>query len=109
MSKKIICWVNKRDKKQFEKFKDVDIYFAATLEDFEKHIKPDTIPVFSLVLAASTHKEIKRITSSHPEIKFYFLQKCRIGLPVKNEEILIRIDDNIETSVMLPDEIIGLV
>ena len=106
--KQIIAWVNKLDKKQLEKYTNTDIYFAVTLEDFEKHIKPDCIPVFSLVLAASTYKKVKDITSTHQDIKFYFLQKRRTGLAVKTNELKLRADKNTEAQVMLPDDIITL-
>jgi len=106
--KQIVAWVNKWDKKQLEKYTNADIYFARTLEDFEKHLKSDCIPVFSLVLAASTYKKVKNITSTHPDIKFYFLQKRRTGLGVKTNELYLRADENTEAQVMLPDEIIAL-
>ena len=106
--KQIIAWVNKLDRNQLEKF-NVPIYFASSLEDFETQLTPNTIPVFSLVLAASTYKKIKNITLAHPNIKFYFLQKRRIGLPVKTNELKLRADENTERKVMLPDEIIALI
>lgn len=106
--KRIVAWVNKADKKQLEKYTNADIYFATSLEDFEKHINSDCIPVFSLVLAASTYKKVKSITSTHPEIMFYFLQKRRIGLAVKTKELFLRGDENTEPQVMLPDQIIAL-
>ncbi|GBU27831.1 hypothetical protein R84B8_01372 [Treponema sp. R8-4-B8] len=107
--KQIVAWVNKWDRKQLSRFPKVNIYFASSLDDFEAHLKSDCIPVFSLVLAASTYKETKKITLNHPEYKFYFLQKRRIGLPVKTNEIKLRADENTESKVMLPDEIIALV
>ena len=106
--KQIVAWVNKADKKEFEKYTNANIYFAASLEDFEKHINSDCIPVFSLVLAASTYKKVKKITSTHPEIMFYFLQKRRIGLAVKTNELFLRGDENTEPRVMLPEDIITL-
>jgi len=107
--KQIVAWVNKWDKKQLEKFKNVNVYFATTLEDFEKHLKPDNVPVFSLTLAALTYKKVKDITKAHPNTKFYFLQKRRTGLTVKINELKLRADKNTEMQVMLPDEIIALV
>jgi len=106
--KQIVAWVNKWDKKQLGKYTNADIYFATSLEDFEKQINPDCIPVFSLVLAASTYKKAKSITSTHPDIRFYFLQKRRTGLAVKTNELFLRADENTEPRVMLPDQIIAL-
>ena len=105
--KQIVAWVNKWDQKQLEKYA-INIYFAASLDDFENHLTLNSIPLFSLCLAASTYKKTKKITIAHPEIRFFFLQKRRTGLPVKTTELKLRTDANTEPSVILPSNVPGL-
>jgi hypothetical protein len=107
--KQIVAFVNKWDRKQLEKFTDINIRFTSSLNDFEESLVPNCIPVFSLGLAASNYQKVKKITLTHPDIKFYFLQKRRNGLPVKTNELKLRADENTESQVMLPDEIIALI
>jgi hypothetical protein len=107
--KQIVAWVNKWDRKQFEKFKKINIYFSSSLEDFEEHLNSNCIPVLSLVQASLTYEKTKKITKTHPEIKFYFLQKRRTGLTVKTNELKLRADSNTEMRVMLPEDIISLI
>jgi hypothetical protein len=73
--KKIIAWVNKWDKKQFEKFTDVNIYFASSPDDFNKNLNSDVLPILSLGLASINYKKSIEIINQHPNLRFYFLDK----------------------------------
>ena len=94
--KRIVAWVNKVNKRQLEK-EGLDIYFASSLEDFEANLTLDCIAVFSLSLAASTFKKTRALTRGHSDIKFYFLEKVRIDMPLTVNEMSVRWDDNCST------------
>jgi hypothetical protein len=106
--KQIIAWVNKWDRKQLEKYV-MPLYFANSLDDFESHLIPDVIPLFSLRLAARTYNRTKNITTAHPNLRFYFLQKRRLNLLVQTNELKVRGDTNTEPCVILPSEVFQLI
>jgi uncharacterized protein YehS (DUF1456 family) len=73
--KQIVAWVNKWDKKQFEKFTNINIYFASSIDNFDKNLNSNVLPVLSLGLASVYCKKIIKIFNQHPNLKFYFLDK----------------------------------
>ena len=97
--KKIIAWVNKLDKKNLEKL-DIDIYFSSSLKDFENNLDVEVLPLFSLGLAGRTLRKTSEIITSHPELKFYFLDKRTRDWILEDPDWKVRSFDNVEISLL---------
>jgi hypothetical protein len=106
--KQIIAWVNKWDRKQFDKFKKIDIYFSSSLEDFEEHLNKNSLPLFSLGLAGRTLKKTTKIITSHPELRFYFLEKRTKNWNLENPDWKVRNFENTEGSLLDFQEVFPL-
>jgi hypothetical protein len=104
--KQIIAWVNKSDKKQLEKFTNANIYFAFSLEDFESHLNNNTMPLFSLGLAGRTLKKTTKIITSHPKLRFYFLEKRTKNWNLESSDWKVRNFENAEGSLLEIQEVI---
>jgi len=97
--KKIVAWVNTYDKKQLLKLTN-NIYFATSLKDFEKNLKKNIMPLFSLGLAGRTLLKSIDIIEKHPYLTFYFLDKRVHSWILQRADWRVRSSENIEVLVI---------
>ena len=102
--KRIVAWVNKWDKKQLEKYHEIDIYFSSSIEDFEFNLKGDIVPLLSLKLAGKSKKKIIQIIKNHSYLKFYYLGPRYPMWVVSVTDMDLRDFDNTEVFVISHSE-----
>ena len=105
--KQIVALVNKWDKKHLEKF-NADIYFAHSLNNFSEYLHKNSLPVSSLGIASRNFKIFSKVIISHPELRFYFLDKRTKNWNLEPSDWKIRNFENVEGSPLDFQEVILL-
>ena len=100
--KKIVALVINYDKKQLQALNE-DICFASSIDDFEKQLTEDSLPVMSLGRTNQCYKRAVDVIKKHSKLIFYFLGRPDFNMTDRDFDI--RGFENTEPLVITHDEV----